>query len=107
MSKIDDKEIELKKKMFGSVRKIPCTGGHLVDIKELCKPLEWESGVMRFFCDGCGYTFEISEEAALEMAEKAGMKLPSSPESYYFHTKSCGLCDGENDTIELKKMSPC
>ena len=50
---------------------------------------------------------EISEEAALEMAEKAGVKLPSSPESYYFHAKSCGLCDGDDDTIKLKKIPSC
>jgi len=107
MSKVDDKEIELKKKMFGSVRKIPCTGGHFVDIKELYKPLEWERGVMRSFCEGCGYTLEITEEAALKMAEKAGVKLPSSPESYYFHTKSCGLCDGDDNTIELEEIPSC
>ena len=101
----NNNEDQIKKQLFGTVGKIPCKGGFTVDNTELIKPFEWHQAVIRSFCEGCGFTLEINEEVAKELAEKADIELPSSPNSYYFITKNCCLCDGQDETVKLRKIS--
>jgi hypothetical protein len=87
------KSDEMKEKLFGGVGRIKATGGHQVDLKKLLKPLEWEKGIMRVFCEGCGSTLEVDRFMAEVYVRIANVELPESPEKFYFKSRGCGLCD--------------
>ncbi len=90
-----------EKDLFGEIQKLRAEGGNKVNIEKLLKPLEDEDALMRSFCKGCGLLSEIYEKEALEQAQKAGVKLPEDPRSYYFQTGKCTHCDSEDEGIEL------
>jgi hypothetical protein len=99
MSTKDDRKIA--EKLFGSVQKIKATGNHKVNVLELIQPLEWEEGVIRAFCEGCGTYVELNQKIAERYAYSAYIKLPENAEKYYFHTKGCALCDSPNAEVKL------
>jgi hypothetical protein len=96
---------DIKKRLFGSVKKIADKGNFSVDEAELSEPLEWEKAVVRSFCQGCGTVLEVNRKGAEKLAKLAGITLPSSLEGYYFQTKTCVLCQGDDFSVEFKKMS--
>lgn len=97
-----DDEQKIKANLFGTVGKVPCTGNHQPNIEELTKPFEWERGIMHFFCEGCGFTREISKELAEDCAILARKELPIELNNYYFHVKTCTLCWHTKTGVELR-----
>lgn len=93
---------KLAEQIFGSTHsKIKATGGHLIDITKMLKPLSWEKAVIRAFCEDCGIYVELNQEIAERYAFSAGVKLPEDPQSFYLHTKGCALCDSQNSEVKL------
>lgn len=97
-------ERELKTRLFGSVGRIKATGGYTVPVEHLHDPLEWEHGVVRHFCEGCGAVFELKESRALRFVEMAGVEKPKSWEGWYFHGRACEVCDGLEPLVELRAI---
>jgi hypothetical protein len=97
-------EKTLKEKLIGSVKRITNKGNFSVDVKELLRPFKEKEIVVRSFCQGCGVVLDVNREGAEDLAKLAGVTLPSSLEGYYFQTKTCVLCQGNDFMVELKRI---
>lgn len=100
----DNNETDTIGKLVGIVPKVKATGGHKVDIEKIKAPMEETGSVIHSFCEGCGYTLEITQAGAEKLARMAKVELPSSLEGRYFVTKCCDLCDGTDLAIRLEKI---
>jgi len=94
-------KIKTAEELFGSTKRINATGGHKVNSLDLAKPLEWEQGFMRLFCEGCGNLVEINRQFAEAIFRLLARKMPDNPQEFYFQSKRCGYCDGQDNAIKL------
>lgn len=97
-------EREIPSLLFGSVRTTAATGGHQANKEEFRKPFEDRNSVMYAFCCGCGYSFEITRERAEDILASKGLQMPSNPSEWYIERYTCGLCDGTNPDVGLKRI---
>ncbi|MFZ7111991.1 MAG: hypothetical protein ACOWYE_09940 [Desulfatiglandales bacterium] len=102
MTTMDERESKIQ--LFGKLGLIDAKGGHPVPVYGLHRPLEWERGVIRYFCEGCGSIFELKQSQALRFVLRAGARRPNSWEGLYFHGRACGVCDGLDRFIELRPI---
>jgi len=95
----ETKDQEVKEKLLGVVKKLVPTGGHIPDYKKIAAPLE--EGVARFFCQGCGSLYELTQEGAEDLAKRAGSNITSFND-IYFEVKRCTQCDEEFRGVRIK-----
>ena len=85
---------EVKERLFGAIGKVPVTNDTaLPSDEELGAPFEWERGVVRCFCWGCGSLAEISETLANELFGTIDVPLAGSFFGKYFVVHRCIICD--------------
>ncbi|WP_419656051.1 uncharacterized protein Dvar_51550 [Desulfosarcina variabilis str. Montpellier] len=104
MSWDDDRMIDAK--LFGCAKaaKIHATGGYRPDPVELSDPLEWNRGVIREFCSGCGSLFELCRSGAAAMGELGGFQLPDDLSDRYLVVDGCSCCDAVFTSVSLKRI---
>lgn len=96
---------KLKKELLGTTTRIEADGNHRVDSQMILAPLENDGSVIRLFCTGCGYTFELSRDLAEKHLSSVSKTLPSIIDpGEYLETNGCGVCTGLGDTFEIKSI---
>jgi len=95
---------QLNKELFGQVKKLPATGGHIIDEDNITTPFEDDDSVIRTFCKGCGTILEISCEGAENLAVLAGIIVPDPVKNHFFESERCIACADDFDEVELKQL---
>ena len=94
---------EVKGRLLGAIGKVPVTNDTaLPSDEELGASFEWERGVVRCFCWGCGSLAEISEILANELLGKIDSPRPESLSGKYFTVRRCFLCDDDYSDPRLE-----
>jgi len=95
---------QLKKEIFGQVKKLPATGDHVIDEERIIAPFEDDDSVIRTFCKGCGTILEISSGGTENLAVLAGIIVPDPVENHFFESERCIACADDFDEVELKQL---
>jgi len=92
---------QVKKNLFGEVKKAPATSGHKPDINKIAEILK-DGAVIGIFCVSCGYTHGFTQQGAEDIAKASDLELPTDLNSVFFTTKRCSICDDKYQGVKIE-----
>lgn len=101
----EELEHKIKAALFGTLKSFrPAPGGFQPPPEKLTAPLEGPRSIAHLFCEGCGFSYEITE-GWLQLAEEFhGVAKPVTLQNFYVHVKRCRFCNEIYQGIEYRPL---